>query len=144
MKPPVWRQDRALYPFAYTLQTRYSDQDTMGHVNNISVARFYDEGRSRFMQHIFSGIGRQPDLRIVTASSFVSYGDEVFYPADVEVVAGILKIGTASFTIGQALIQGGRYRGLCDTVFVQASKAGSEPLNPALRAVLETLVIREP
>lgn len=27
MKPPAWRQERAVYPHLFTIQTRYRDED---------------------------------------------------------------------------------------------------------------------
>jgi acyl-CoA thioesterase FadM len=50
MNPPAWRQDRALYPHSIRVQTRYHDEDRLGHVNNIAVAAYYDEARSQLMR----------------------------------------------------------------------------------------------
>lgn len=144
MQTPAWRQDLAAYPHVFQLQVRYTDEDRLQHVNNIAVAGYYDEARSRMMRQIFNAAGNPADIRIVTAQSTVSYNAEVFYPEPVDVGSGILRIGTASFVIGQAMFQQGRFVGVCETVLVQASKAGSQPLHPALREAIEARALREP
>lgn len=145
MKPPAWRRERAIYPHGFQIQTRYRDEDLLAHVNNIALAEYYDEVRSRFMRVIFEAAGGRLDSqRIVTADSRVSYLAEVFHPDMVEIGSGILRIGGASFEIGQALFQKGRCVGLCATTFVQATAEGSSPLSPALRAVLEGYLIKAP
>jgi acyl-CoA thioester hydrolase len=143
MKPPVWRQDRALYPFDVEIQPRYSDEDQLHHVNNIAVATYYDECRARLMRHIFKGIGEGGPVRIVTAESRIAYAGELFYPDPVNIGSGILRIGKTSFEIGQAAFQNGRWVGVCDTTLVQTSEAPGAPMNPRLRAMLETLLIHE-
>jgi acyl-CoA thioester hydrolase len=145
MKPPAWRQDRAAYPVSTTIQTRYHDEDMLGHVNNIAVAAYYDEARSRFSREVFQNAGQLNRIRIVTADSRVTYLGEVFHEDEgAEVVTGILRIGTASYDLGQALFQRGRCVGICTTTFVQASAEGSSPLSPELRAALQAVMVKAP
>jgi acyl-CoA thioester hydrolase len=144
MKPPAWRQTRAIYPHGFELQTRYRDEDELGHVNNMAVAGYYDEARSRLMRHVISLAEKDDFIRIVTADSRVTFLGEVFHPDTVDIGSGILRIGTASLEIGQALFQRGRCVGLCATTFVQATSEGALPLRPGLRAALETLLIVAP
>lgn len=144
MKPPAWRQDRALYPFSCAIQTRYTDEDSLGHINNISVAAYYDEARSKFSRHVFARVGRSEMMRIVTADSRVTYLAEVFHKDEVEVRTGILRIGSASYEIGQAMYQDGRCVGICTTTFVQATATGSSPLSESFRAALQEMMIHAP
>lgn len=144
MKPPAWRQDRAVYPFSCAIQTRYTDEDSLGHINNISVAAYYDEARSKFSRHVFARVNSGEMSRIVTADSRVTYLAEVFHKESVEVCTGILRIGTASYEIGQAMYQDGRCVGICTTIFVQATPAGSSPLSESLKAALQDMFIHAP
>ncbi|WP_225205470.1 acyl-CoA thioesterase [Novosphingobium huizhouense] len=155
MKPPAWRLEPAIYPHSCLIQTRYTDEDLLRHVNNIAVAGYYDEARSRFSRAIFQAANAaggetlgaaQGRGRIVTADSRCSYLAEVFHRDDqpVEIRTGILRIGTASYELGQALFQDGRCAGLCTTTFVQADAQGASPLSPAMRAVLEAHLIPAP
>ncbi|MES2032637.1 MAG: acyl-CoA thioesterase [Pseudomonadota bacterium] len=146
MKPPAWRQDRAAYPHAFQMQTRYRDEDGLGHVNNVAVSAYYDETRSRFSREVFTAADHLKRVRIVTADVRVSYLAEVFHDEaeGVEIRTGILRIGTASYEIGQAMFQRGKCVGICTTTFVQADANGSSPLSDRLRTALEAVMIREP
>jgi len=144
MKPPAWRQDRAVYPHAFHIQTRYRDEDNLGHVNNIAVSAYYDEARARFSRQTFSAAGADNWQRIVTADVRVTYLGEVFHPDEIEIRTGILRIGTASYEIGQAMFQRDKCVGVCTTTFVQATAQGSSPLSPELRGALTAVLISEP
>ena len=144
MKPPPWRRDAGLYPHSCQLQTRYTDEDRLGHVNNIAVAAYFDEARARFSRQMFERMGEAAPARIVTADSRVSYLAEVFHRDGVEIRTGILRIGTASYDLAQALFQDGQCAALCTTTFVQASREGASPLSPALRALLTEALIPVP
>lgn len=144
MKPPAWRQDAALYPHSVRVQTRYHDEDRLGHVNNIAVAAYYDEARSQLMRRTFELTNGLTGVRIVTADVRVSYMGEVFHPGDVEVFSGILRIGNSSWEIGQTMYQSGRCVGVATTVLVQASAAGAGSIAPELRAALEQLMVAAP
>lgn len=145
MKPPLWRQDRALYPHVFQIQTRYRDEDSLNHINNIALAGYYDEARARFTRQVFQEAGVNFDtVRIVTADSRVTYLAEVFHPDMIDIGSGILRIGKASYEIGQAMFQQGRCVGLCVTTFVQADATGARPLSEAYRAVLQKLLITAP
>jgi acyl-CoA thioester hydrolase len=144
MKPPAWRMNNALYPFRFDLQTRNRDEDGLRHINNIAIAGYYDEARGRFSRKIFNEAGMGEYVRIVTAESSVSYLGEVFHPDMVEIGTGILRIGNASYDLGQAMFQNGKCVGVCTSTFVQATAEGSSPLSASLRAVLSSYLIQAP
>ena len=77
MKPPAWRQDAALYPHSFLIQTRYRDEDGLHHINNIAVAAYYDETRARFSRAVFTAANLMDRVRIVTADSRVTYLGEI-------------------------------------------------------------------
>ncbi len=145
MKPPAWRADAHRYPHTFTLQPRYSDEDRLGHVNNIAIAGYYDEARSRFSREVFAAVQAAEISRIVTADSRVTYLAEVFYAGPEPVVrTGILRIGKASYDLAQALFQGNACVGVCTTTFVQASAEGSSPLSEALKGALGRWLVEAP
>lgn len=138
MKPAPWRLERAAYPFSFQLQTRYRDEDSLQHINNMAIAGYYDEARGRFMKQIFEDLGPAPWVRIVTADTHVSFLAETFHPDMLDIGSGITRIGNASMEISQAMFQKGKCVGICTTTFVQADEKGSSPLSPGLRAVLQS------
>jgi len=145
MKPPAWRLERDVYRHFTEIQTRYRDEDMLRHVNNMAVAGYHDEARNRFSRVYFKLAGDITGTRIVTVETRVNFLAEVFHPDTVEVGSGILKIGGASYEIGQALFQKGKCVGLCTAVFVRATRSrGTAPLPDNLRAALETFRLRAP
>jgi acyl-CoA thioester hydrolase len=145
MKPPPWRQERDVYPHFTEIQTRYRDEDMLGHVNNMAIAGYHDEARNRFSRAYFRLAGDITGTRIVTAEQRVTFLAEVFHPDTLEAGCGILRIGRASYEIGQALFQKERCVGLCSAVFVSATRSrGTAPLPDNLRAALESFMVRAP
>lgn len=136
MKEQIARLSNASFPFFADIHTRYTDEDHLRHVNNIAIALYYDEARSRLTNAIFERAGDITGLRLVTAQANVSYLAEVFQPDVVKVGCGIARIGNSSYEIGQALYQKGRCVGVCTAVFVNSRKAGTAPLPDNLRAAL--------
>ena len=58
--PPLRRVDLQIRPGcgqAYTVEVRYGDLDTLGHVNNVAMVRVLEEGRSRMVadHRLFDG-----------------------------------------------------------------------------------------
>lgn len=59
--PPLRRVDLQIRPGcgqAYTVEVRYGDLDTLGHVNNVAMVRVLEEGRSRMVadHRLFDGL----------------------------------------------------------------------------------------
>lgn len=144
MKPPAWRLDRAVYPHAVQIQTRYRDEDSLRHINNISIAGYYDEARYYLMREVFKEAGRDENVRIVTAESRIAYLGEAFHPDMLDIGSGISRIGRASFEIGQAMFQNGRCVGVCTSTLVQATSEGGLPLDAGFRAILERRLLKAP
>ncbi|MGD9867573.1 MAG: acyl-CoA thioesterase [Hyphomicrobiales bacterium] len=84
---------------------RFSDQDPLGHVNNVAIAAYVETGRTMLIEQFRppgdSGVG------FVLANVCIDYRAEVHYPGTVEVGGRILKVGTRSFTSGYGLFAGG-------------------------------------
>ena len=143
MKPEFSRLARAHFSHFTDVQTRNQDVDHLRHINNVSVAAYYDEGRGRFTQAIFKQTGDIPGLRLVTAQANISYLAEVFHPGVARIGCGVLRIGASSYEIGQALFQNGHCAGVCTAVFVNAPKGGAAPLPPDLVEVLQGFVLAD-
>ena len=143
MKPEISRLARAPFPHFTDVQTRNQDVDHLRHINNVSIAAYYDEARARFTQAILERAGDILGLRLVTAQANISYLAEVFHPGVPRIGCGVLRIGASSYEIGQALFQNGHCGGVCTAVFVNAPQRGSAPLPPKLVEVLQDLVLED-
>lgn len=76
--------------------------------------------------------------RAVLARIEIDYLAEVFYPHEVVVATGILRVGTSSLVVGSALFQHDRCVALADSVDVStAISGGSRPITDEARTVLE-------
>src|SRR5690606_37452886 len=140
-KALIARLTAASYPYFAEIHTRYTDEDHLGHVNNIAIAGYYDEARNRFTQAVRDRAGDLTGMRLVTAQADVSYRAEAFHPDELRVGCGIVGIGGASDGIGQALYQKGRCVGVCRAVFVNAVAPGTAPLPESLRAALQGFML---
>jgi len=75
------------YPFVTDVLPRFSDLDINAHVNNVSIANLFEEGRLKFSLHYrkvtFNGLV-ECEEKILIVSSLISYIGEVFYPDPVK------------------------------------------------------------
>jgi acyl-CoA thioester hydrolase len=130
------------YPFRLEITTRVSDNDGYGHLNGIRIGHYYEEGRASFYKTL-GDLRRHP--RVVVAELKIRYLAEGFWPGLVEVGTGIVRVGSSSFVMGQALWQDGTCIGLCDTVLVHSADGRSSPLPAGFRGQLEEkLMVMKP
>ena len=98
------------------IQMRFFDQDQYGHINNVTMLRYFEDARVRLTA---SPIAKDPDhgipedttfrgavgeLRTVVAHQSVDYKEQLFFRMDpVCVRTWISRIGGSSFTISYSL-----------------------------------------
>lgn len=89
----------------YPVTIRFSDQDSMGHVNNVSFAQYVEVGRTMLIQSVIEKFGHE-GLDFILANVSINYLKEVHYPGTIDVGARITRIGSKSLTSGYGLFQG--------------------------------------
>jgi len=143
MRNDARRHDPAAYPFAVTLEMRYGDMDVWRHLNNVAAARFYEEGRIRFMDCVRRSnadyAGRR--FRLMVAHTAIDYLAEGHYPHPITVHVGIVALGNSSYRVGEALFQQDRCIGLADVVLTHIGESGPAPLPPIMRSTLEPFLL---
>ncbi|WOC13981.1 hypothetical protein MP11Mi_30930 [Gordonia sp. MP11Mi] len=129
-------------PFAVEVALRWGDQDSLGHINNVQIARVVEEARVRAMNAWF-GRGRDT-FWAVLARQEIEFVNILHYdskPAQVQV--WITRIGTSSFDFGcRVLAPTGEVAVLAETTLaVLDPKAGTTvPLaDAAVRGLREHL-----
>lgn len=113
---------------------RYSDEDGMGHVNNVAFAAYVETARTMFLKDLsdrFPG----PTVDFVLVRVAIDYLHEVFYPGTVEVGARVLRAGTKSLVSGYGVFFQDRCVATaeCVNVCFDADARASVPLPDAVR-----------
>jgi acyl-CoA thioester hydrolase len=142
-KPESWRLDPAIYPFSFDVATRWADLDMLGHINNVSMAGLFEEGRGKFT-HSLDMHRDAKDIRWLIAGVEIAYLAEAHHPGFVTVASGIGRVGARSWSILSAAFQGGRCVATCETTTVYTNASGSAPLPDEYRAKLTAMMIRRP
>ena len=134
--------DISNYPVVKTLETMFSDMDIQRHVNNVAIARFFEEARSCLHYAIRE---KFPETfgSIVLASFEVHYLREVHYPGPVEIGAGAGRFGTSSFDNVTALFQNGECAAISwgTNVRRNGDRSASQPLSEREREALEKFTV---
>ena len=83
-KPAAFRRKLDSYPFTAVVPTRWADLDMLGHINNVSMAGLFEEGRGRFNRSLELPRDRKT-TRWLIASVEVNYLAEAHHPHDVTI-----------------------------------------------------------
>lgn len=133
---------RSHFRFWHTLAIRWSDIDSMGHVNNATYFTYFEAARIEFFrQHYpasFSLEGRQGP---VVASAGCNYRRELRYPAQIAIGLAVSRIGRRSFGFDYGIFLGESDMLFADgnsvSVWADLDAGGAIPLPAELRNTLE-------
>lgn len=119
---------------------RYNDLDPNGHVNNVAVCTFFEDGRVMFRDRHFKGQVENVLTGFVLARYLIEYHRPLKFPGSVDVGTTIIRIGRASYTFGQAVFRGDECVATAEAVQVRVdSETGrSVALSDAFKALLES------
>ncbi len=120
---------RAHYRFWRQVTLRFSDLDLNGHVNNVSFAVLFQEGRTSFLRAVREAAA-DPTMAFSVARLTIDFLSEMAIPGSVEIGTGILGIGRASLTLGQGLFRDGACVGTSRAIMVRVDRAArkSQPI----------------
>ncbi|MDA1091172.1 MAG: thioesterase family protein [Proteobacteria bacterium] len=117
---------------------RFSDQDSMGHINNVSYAAYVEQARVAFLDD-FLRVEGGGDIGYILASVNIDYRREMHFPGSVDIGSRLMRIGTKSITTAYGLFKDGENVATAGSVNVfydaEAGKTVSIPDN--LRKILE-------
>jgi acyl-CoA thioester hydrolase len=130
------------YPIHATDKLRYADTDRQGHVNNACFATFLETGRVEFLYNPSHPLA-DADAEFVIARLQLDYRGEIHWPGNVTVGTGVLRIGTSSLTLTQAIFQDGRLVAESESVIVHVDTTTrkAKPLSAQARERLATLTL---
>lgn len=139
-RPEPWRLSPSAYPFTVAIPTRWADLDLLGHINNVSMAGLFEEGRGRFNRSLDLHRGDR-SIRWLIAAVSLNYLAEAHHPHDVTIASGIGHIGSRSWTILSGAFQQGVCVATCDTTLVYTDKTGPVPFPESYSAKLSAFKI---
>jgi len=116
---------------------RFSDQDSMGHINNVSYAAYVEQARVAFLDDFVRSKGG--DIDYILASVNIDYRREMHFPGAVDIGTRLIRIGTKSITTAYGLFKDGGNVATAGSVnvFFNAATGKTIPFPDDLRKTLE-------
>jgi acyl-CoA thioesterase FadM len=141
MKHDPWRQDPAQYTARYTLEPRYTDVDTLRHLNNSALHGLHQEARMRFLgERIGHDFWRGRGTRLQPARSSTDFLAESHYPQPLQAAVRVTSLDPRQITLATALFQNGRCTGLQSTQLVALLKGQPCAVPPEWQQALDAPV----
>ncbi|PPJ25723.1 acyl-CoA thioesterase [Nocardia nova] len=132
-----------MYPCRREISLVFADVDTLGHVNNVAIARFFEEGRVVLNRAIAALVPDGEPLRTVLAHVEIDYLAEVRYPGAVQLGIGVGRIGRTSIGHEAGLFQNGSPVAVSRSVDVNTveGRPGAVALSEAFRIAANKLLL---
>jgi acyl-CoA thioester hydrolase len=112
-----------------TVDVRYSDLDTFGHVNNVVYATLCEEARVHYFRDVLD-LGVH-EINFVLARQELDYRRAIPDVGEAEIATGVTEFGRTSFTIGYELRYDGETVATAETVQVTVDDEGRPTEVPA-------------
>lgn len=109
-----------LFKHTFSVQLRFNDADSLGHINNSIYFSFYDLGKTEYFKAVRKEIIAPKDIDIVVAHAEVDFLESVFLTDEIAVQTAVSSIGNKSFELIQRIIctQTDVVKCVCRTVMV--------------------------
>lgn len=127
----------------FKFKPRFNDTDALGHINNASIATWFEEGR-KFIFEFFI-----PDLdpkkwNLIVARIEIDYIAQGYYQKDTIVKTQVEKIGNSSFVLVQEAVQDETVisRGKVFLVHFDYKEQKSKPIPEEIKKKLQNLLIK--
>ncbi len=86
------------------IHIRYSDIDSMGHVNNAVYLSYFEEARISFFKSLLGEEWNWEDFGIIIARNEIDYYSPVLFNDIVSIRTAVLAVGNKSFTLQYELL----------------------------------------
>lgn len=87
---------------------RFSDQDSLAHINNVALSQYFEVSRTAFVYDVIRKAGPQAmeTVEFILARVVIDFVHELHYPGVVDVGARITRLGTKSLSSGYGIFRG--------------------------------------
>jgi acyl-CoA thioester hydrolase len=139
---------RSAFPHFLALPTRWMDNDSYGHVNNVQYYSYFDTAVNEFLiANDLLDIHADQVVGMVVDSG-CSYFSSVSFPDTVHVGLRVAKLGNSSVRYELAIFRNDEQRpsaaGHFVHVYVDRASNQATPIPAAVRAVLQTIAVDTP
>ncbi|MBM3599996.1 MAG: acyl-CoA thioesterase [Alphaproteobacteria bacterium] len=132
--------DRRVYRHWFDEPIRFGDQDSLGHVNNASVATYCESARLALSQELGYVPGKH-GIGWVLARIAIDYRAELHYPGTVNIGTVVSRLGTSSCTLLSGIFCKGKCAATAEAILVMINYTTrkSVPIPQGLRRKLAKL-----
>ena len=123
--------------FEIGIRPRVSETDMLGHINNVAVVAWFEEGRSYMVREALGGAEiRLPPF--VLARIEIDFRAQLFFGHETTVSSAVQTLGNTSVVVDQRILQRGERCAVARVVLVHFDHETQRPapLPPALREAL--------
>ncbi|WP_415382375.1 acyl-CoA thioesterase [Halosimplex sp. TS25] len=120
--------------FEHSVDVRYRDLDTFGHVNNVVYGTYCEQARVAYIEEVL-GLEDISEFSAVVVSLNIDFRSSVTEMTTVDVGVAVSRLGESSFTMTYELGQDGDLVAEAETtqVFVDPETRESRPIPAELR-----------
>ena len=134
---------RGEFPTLRTITTRWEDEDTYGHINNVVYYSFFDTAVNGYLIDSTGSDIRTLDAVGLVAETQCEFLRELRFPDDVQVGLSVDKLGTSSIIYRIGLFQGESEEpaaiGRFVHVYVDKASRAVTPIPDLIRSAVEPL-----
>jgi acyl-CoA thioester hydrolase len=122
--------------YEISIRPRVSETDMLGHINNVAVVAWLEEGRSYMVREALGAFAKLPPF--VLARIEIDYKAQLYFGEEAQVWSGVERLGNTSLVIRQRVNQRGALcaAGRCVLVHFDHETQRPVPLAQALRESL--------
>ena len=144
-KPETPSASRAAYRHFLAIATRWMDNDSYGHVNNVTYYSYFDTAVNEHLIRCGGlDIGKDPVIGYVVETS-CRFAKPLSFPETIDVGLRIVRLGTTSVTYEIGIFRRGddepAATGHFVHVWVDRATERPAPVPPRIRAALVPLVV---
>ena len=100
--------NRQTYRHWSPVTIRFSDQDSLAHINNVALAQYFEVSRTAYVYDVIRLAGPEAVAKVefILARVVIDFVRELHYPGKVEVGARMIRLGNKSMTSGYGIFKG--------------------------------------
>jgi acyl-CoA thioester hydrolase len=138
------RPTRSAFRHFYPIQTRWSDNDTYGHINNVVYYEYFDTAVNMWLvENGILDIEKSPIISLVVETG-CTYFESAAYPEALDAGIAVDRIGTSSIVYATGIFRRDVGHALCVGRFVHVTVDRATqrpvPIPETMRALLGKLV----